>query len=163
GDVPAIARTWHACLARLRRAPANATGRSTSTSLPPMSQDTVAGPATAAHPLFDKHRELLERALTAIRERTYWSAYLEVARAYGDEAPGQGKAAFDAVLGKRFPLEQAATDGWVGAERSPFGIDLGVTYPHADLDALLDEMAAHVPIWRDAGPDTRAGVCLEIL
>ena len=31
-------------------------------------------------------------------------------------------------------------------ERSPYGIDLGVTYPHADLDALL--AAAH---GRDAG------------
>ena len=49
----------------------------------------------------------------------------------------EGKAAFDAYLGKPFPIEQAGTDGEVAGERSPYGIDLGVTYPHVDVDALL--------------------------
>src|SRR4051812_4437230 len=116
-----------------------------------------------AHPLYDRHHELLERAVQATRERTYWSAYSELPKSYGEEAPGKGLAAFHAQQNGRFGLEQAATDGWVGAERSPFGIDLGVTYPHADLDALVPAMQAAIPAWRDAGADTRAGVCLEIL
>jgi phenylacetic acid degradation protein paaN len=132
-----------------------------------MSQDAVIDSTQAdarpAHPLYDRHRELLERALQAIRERTYWSAYPELPKAYGEDAPQQGLAAFQDYQGQRFPLEQTATDGWVGAEHSPFGIDLEVTYPHAELDALLPAMQAAIPAWRDAGADTRAGVCLEIL
>ena len=85
-----------------------------------------------------RHRETLERALTAIRERSYWSAYPENLKAYGEESPARsrpptGKAAFDGYLGKPFPLEQArhrrrASSG----ERSPYGIDLGISYPHAE-------------------------------
>src|SRR4051794_10487624 len=132
-----------------------------------MSQDAVIDSTQAdarpAHPLYERHRELLERALQAIRERTYWSAYSELPKAYGEDAPAQGLAAFEGHRNGRFGLAQRGTDGWAGAERSPFGIDLGVSYPHADLDALLPVVQGAIPAWRDAGADTRAGVCLEIL
>ena len=122
--------------------------------------------------LVTRHQETLQRALTAIRERTYWSAYPENLKAYGSPEPGgvpdsqsakDGKAAFDGYLGAAFPLTQAGTDGEVPGERSPYGIDLGVTYPHADVDALLDAAQAAMPAWRDAGPDVRTGVVLEAL
>ena len=124
---------------------------------------------TTADGLFTQHEGTLQRALTAIRERTYWSAYPENLKAYGaDGVPGSqsapdGKAAFDAYLGKPVPIEQAGTDGEVPGERSPYGIDLGVTYPHVDVDALLDAAQRAIPAWRDAGPDARTGVALEIL
>src|SRR5439155_51162 len=40
---------------------------------------------------------------------------------------------------------------------------LGITYPEANLDALLAAMRAALPAWRDAGPHVRADVCVEIL
>jgi phenylacetic acid degradation protein paaN len=113
------------------------------------------------------HHDTLQRALTAIRERSYWSAYPENLKAYGDESGTQsvtaGKAAFDGYLGKPFPLQQAATDSEVSGERSPYGIDLGIVYPHADVDAQLAAAAAAMPAWRAAGPDVRAELSLEIL
>ncbi|MGH8893375.1 MAG: phenylacetic acid degradation protein PaaN [Actinomycetes bacterium] len=125
---------------------------------------------TTADELFTQHSETLQRALTAIRERSYWSAYPENLKAYRSEdgtsdslSVADGKAAFDAYLGKHFPLDQPGTDGEVAGERSPFGIDLGTTYPHPDVDALLDAAQQGIPAWRDAGPDARAGVTLEIL
>lgn len=121
---------------------------------------------TTAADLFAQHRDTLTRALTAIRERSYWSAYDESLRAYGEngtQSVADGKAAFDSYLGKPFPLEQTATDGEVSGERSPYGIDLGVTYPHADVDRLLEAAQGAIPDWRDAGPDARAGVALEVL
>lgn len=125
---------------------------------------------TTAAELFTRHESTLRRALTAIQARTYWSAYPESLKAYGDPAAEaatqsaeQGKAAFDGYLGRPFPLEQAGTDGVVGGETSPYGIDLGVTYPHADVDRLLAAAAQGIAPWRDAGPDARAGVALEIL
>ena len=54
----------------------------------------------------------------------------------------EGKAAFDALLGTRIDLGQPGTDDWVGGELSPYGIELGITYPHADPDVLLPAMRA---------------------
>lgn len=113
--------------------------------------------------LSERHRDTLEEAERAIALRGYWSAYPEMPKAYGEEAAQAGQRAFAAYRDERFPLDQPATDGWEGAERSPYGFDLGVSYPHANLDKLLAQMTAAIPQWRDAGPDVRAGVCLEIL
>ncbi len=91
------------------------------------------------HPLFEKHRSTLDRALQAIAERGYWSPYPESAspRNYGEGAAEAGKAAFESLRGKPFPLDQAATTGQIGSERSPYGFELGITYPKADVDALF--------------------------
>ncbi|MER5522582.1 phenylacetic acid degradation protein PaaN [Streptomyces sp. NPDC001356] len=116
--------------------------------------------------LIEKHRPTLDQALEAIRTRAYWSPHPEHPKAYGEGGSldaAAGKAAFDAVLGTRLDLGQPGTDDWVGGEVSPYGVELGVTYPHADLDVLLPAMRAGQRAWRDAGPEVRAVVCLEIL
>ena len=120
----------------------------------------------SAAPSIERHRATLDRALEAIRSREYWSPHPEHPKAYGDGSglgPAEGRAAFEALLGRPFPLDQPATDEWVGGEVSPYGLELGITYPHPDVDALLPLMRAGIPAWRDAGPLTRALVCLEIL
>ncbi|GAA1012570.1 aldehyde dehydrogenase [Streptomyces sp. F-3] len=119
-----------------------------------------------AHELITRHRPTLDRALEAIRTRAYWSPHPEHPKAYGENGSldaAAGKAAFDALLGTRLDLGQPGTDDWVGGEVSPYGIELGVTYPHADIDVLLPAMRAGQRAWRDAGPEMRAVVCLEIL
>ncbi|MFF3012897.1 phenylacetic acid degradation protein PaaN [Streptomyces sp. NPDC057939] len=113
--------------------------------------------------LSEKHRPTLDRALAAIRSRAYWSPHPEHPKAYGETAPADGLAAFEAVRGTRFELDQPGTDGWTGGEVSPYGPELGVEYPHADPDVLLPAMRAGTGAWRDAGPETRALVCVEIL
>ncbi|MFF8591757.1 phenylacetic acid degradation protein PaaN [Streptomyces sp. NPDC015220] len=119
-----------------------------------------------AHELIARHRPTLDQALEAIRTRAYWSPHPEHPKAYGEHGSldaAAGKAAFDALLGTRLDLGQPGTDDWVGGEVSPYGVELGVTYPHADLDVLLPAMKAGQRAWRDAGAETRAVVCLEIL
>jgi phenylacetic acid degradation protein paaN len=124
------------------------------------------------HPLFARHADTLARARTAIRERTYFSAHPESPspRVYGETAAADGQAAFQAYLGKLFPQVGAGAGTGAGAggdpvatEVSPFGTALGVSYPHTDADTLIAAACAAMPAWRDAGPDTRTGVCLEIL
>ena len=118
-----------------------------------------------SHPMFERHRATLERAVQAIHERTYWSAYPESAspKVYGEGAAEAGRAAFEALLGKRFPLTQPATVGDVGGERSPYGMALGVTYPKPDLDGLFAAVGRAHDQWKKAGPEAWAGVCLETL
>ncbi|MCP9987374.1 phenylacetic acid degradation protein PaaN [Streptomyces sudanensis] len=120
---------------------------------------------TPAH-LSERHRPTLDQALEAIRTRAYWSPHPEHPKAYGENgslSAAEGLAAHRAVLGSRFDLDQPGTDGWTGGEVSPYGPALGVEYPHVDADVLLPAMRAGMGAWRDAGADTRALVCLEIL
>ncbi len=118
-----------------------------------------------SHPLFERHRATLERAVAAIHERSYWSAYPESAspKVYGEGAAEAGRAAFDALLGKRFPLTQPATIGDVGGEVSPYGHALGIRYPQPDPDGLFAAVGRAEDTWRREGPEVWAGVCLEIL
>jgi len=116
--------------------------------------------------LLDKHRHRLDAAVTAIATRGHYAAFDESPspRVYGEDAAAEGKAAFEALLGSPFPLETPGAEGTVATERSPYGFDLGVDYPRVtDPDALLTAAAGGMKAWRDAGPDGRAGVCLEIL
>jgi phenylacetic acid degradation protein paaN len=118
-----------------------------------------------SHPLLERHQKILDGALAAIRSRTYWSAYPEIpsGKIYGDTAKADGQAAFEARLTKPFAIDQPGTIGMVGAEVSPYGKPLGITYPKADLNVLLKAAKAAIPAWRDAGIDARVGVCLETL
>lgn len=116
-------------------------------------------------PFFERHRATLDQALTALAQRGYWSAYPESpsGRIYGETAAAEGEAAFKARLNKPFELDQPGTVGRLGAETSPYGMALGVSYPRADIDALLVAAKAAMAGWVKAGVEARAGTCLEIL
>ncbi|GAA2739749.1 phenylacetic acid degradation protein PaaN [Kitasatospora cinereorecta] len=114
--------------------------------------------------LIDRHQETLDRALAAIESRDYWTPYPEFPKAYGETGAADGQAAFDALLGSVFPIEGQPTNGdLVSGEASPYGIELGVSYPHAEADELIAALEAARPGWAAAGPAARAAVCLEIL
>ncbi|MFC6287236.1 phenylacetic acid degradation protein PaaN [Nocardioides sp. GCM10027113] len=120
--------------------------------------------------LFTTHRDRLDAATRAIAIREFFSAFDESPspRVYGETAAAQGQAAYEAWLGTDFPVETPGSEGTVATERSPFGIDLGVRYPRvpatdAAVDALLQAARSGMREWRDAGPDGRTGVCLEVL
>ncbi|GAA4936597.1 phenylacetic acid degradation protein PaaN [Actinoplanes utahensis] len=120
---------------------------------------------TSPAELYHAHRELLDRAISAASARDYWSAFPESPskKVYGEEAAPAGDRAFTALLGQAFPIDVPGAVGSVSTERSPYGIELGVSYPKADPLALVAAARAAVPGWRDAGPQGRAGVAAEIL
>ncbi|MBM7062935.1 phenylacetic acid degradation protein PaaN [Pseudomonas sp. UL073] len=117
----------------------------------------------AALELFDHHRATLDRAVQAIAERGYWSPYSEQLKQYPEAAVQGAQAVFEALLNQHFKLHGPAPVGRAGAERSPYGFDLGVSYDQYDAEQLLARQQQALPAWRDAGPQARVGACLEIL
>ena len=115
--------------------------------------------------LFEKHRAKLESALEAIRTRGYWPAYSEMPspKVYGETAPDDGKRAFEAHLGKQFSLDQPGQTGWLGGERSPYGVALDVQYPVCDVAALIRAGQKAMAAWQALGCEGRTGICVEIL
>ncbi|WP_313531767.1 phenylacetic acid degradation protein PaaN [Shinella sp.] len=115
--------------------------------------------------LFERHRPTLEAALQAAAKRDFWSAYPEVpsGKIYGETAKDDGFAAYKARLGQPFALVDHPSEGTVGAEVSPYGPSLGITYPAASVDRIVSASRAAAPQWATAAPETRVGICLEIL
>lgn len=109
---------------------------------------------------FARHQERLNGALEAIRRRTFWSAFSESAKTYGDLA--QAEEAFKARLNKPFDFSQRGTET-VSGERSPYGFALGISYPRADVSQLVANAQGAARAWRRTGLEERIGVCLEIL
>ena len=121
-------------------------------------------PAEPTHELIERHRDTLDSALAALASRDHWSPYPESPRGYGEPV------ALETLQGRELLLDQPGTDGQVGpgtadgGERSPYGPELGVTYPHAgDPEVLVAAARAGRPAWAAAGPLLRAAVCIEIL
>jgi len=115
---------------------------------------------------FEANKSTLDGALAAIESRDYWSAYPEIASGniYGETAKDDGAAAFEARRGKLFDLPgHPAGNGTIGAESSPYGTELGITYPSASVDNLIDAAQTAGKGWAVASIEDRVGVCLEIL
>ncbi|WP_163650295.1 phenylacetic acid degradation protein PaaN [Modicisalibacter sp. 'Wilcox'] len=117
-----------------------------------------------AQSFFNRHRETLEKAVAAIDSREYWTPYPESLKQYPEDAVKAAPQRFEALLRQPFALRKAtAVAGQVGAEVSPYGFELGITYDQPEPAALIETMQAAMPAWRDAGAEARVGVCLEIL
>ncbi|MGI9667690.1 MAG: phenylacetic acid degradation protein PaaN [Acidimicrobiia bacterium] len=112
---------------------------------------------------FDAHRSTLEEAIAATASRDYWSAYPEHPKAYGDTAPAEGEASFGSLLGQPLDIGQPAEAQVAAAETSPYGIELGVSYPSLTVDDAIANASMSMKSWAAATPELRAGVCLEIL
>ena len=117
--------------------------------------------------LVGAHLDSLQRGREALASRGYFSRYPESPspRVYGDDAATDGVVAFETHLGSDFSaLGDQPTDGtFAGSEVSPYGPSLRVSYPRLDIDAAIAAARAAIPVWRDAGPLTRAAVCVEII
>ncbi|WP_029002961.1 phenylacetic acid degradation protein PaaN [Azorhizobium doebereinerae] len=113
--------------------------------------------------LFQTHRHLLDAAVEASRARGFWSAFSEVPRTYGEAAPAEGLAAFEALKGQPFDLSQPQDGPRIGGEVSPFGPALGITYPSATTGTLVAAAATAGREWARASLEQRVGVALEML
>ncbi|GHB20273.1 oxidoreductase [Pseudovibrio japonicus] len=114
---------------------------------------------------FEAHKETLFKAVKTSKSRDYWSAYPEIAsgKIYGETAKDDQAAEFEGMLGKPFALGQPTNGNWVGAEASPYGKELGVTYEDADPAELIKAATEAGKSWAKATVEERVGVALEML
>lgn len=115
--------------------------------------------------LFARHHAMLDAAVKALQARDFWTPFPEVpsGKIYGETARAEGESAYAALLGQPFALPGHPESRRLGAERSPWGEALGVTYPAAPADALIRAAQVAAPALAAAGVEARVGACLEIL
>jgi len=121
--------------------------------------------ATAGQALLARHRPLLDHAVEACRTRSSWTAFDDGVAQHpaGQAGREAGLAWFEQQLGQPFALDQPGQLRVQHDERSPYTQqELGISYPHADADALYAAAHRAWGPWREAGPEDRVGVCLEI-
>lgn len=113
---------------------------------------------------YSKHKELIERAVKAIHERTYWTPYPEHPRAYPEDANDKGRDAFTKNWNQNFEGLEADAENWVGDEVSPFlQTGIGIKYPAPSIDQLIERAQASTGEWASLGVEKRAGILVESL
>jgi phenylacetic acid degradation protein paaN len=114
----------------------------------------------------NQHYETLKKATAVCNSREQWSAFKESpsTKLHGEEAPVQGKRAFEAQLGHSFELDQPGEIGRLGHEVSPYTREaLGVDYPNIDVDVVCGAAVKAMKSWQSVDPDQRALICIELL
>jgi len=115
--------------------------------------------------LFEKHNKTLTRALEEIKNRGFWSPYFEIpsSKVYGEGKKEESVKAFKAQLNNKYEIKGLESSKYIGAEKSPYGFDLGITYPSIPAEDLVTRSKEAMKQWKNVSLDNRAGICLEIL
>ena len=114
---------------------------------------------------FDRNRALLDGALQAMKTREFWTPFPEIpsGKIYGETAREDGEAAFSALIGKPFDIPGHPEENRLGGEQSPWGLELGFTYPAASVETLIAASREAFQSWSETGVETRIGVLLEAI
>jgi phenylacetic acid degradation protein paaN len=114
--------------------------------------------------LFEKHSALLHRAAQAVKERTYYAAFPENPKEYGDEAAANGEKNFKEMLHKSFQLWQKTSAREACEEVSPYTLEkTGVRYPIYDADEISGKANLAFAEWSQLSLESRMGILLESL
>ncbi|TDH35195.1 phenylacetic acid degradation protein PaaN [Pseudohoeflea suaedae] len=114
---------------------------------------------------FDRHRNMLEDALTALETRAFWTPFPEIpsGKIYGETARDDGETAWQNLLGTPFGLPGHPEVGRVGAEVSPWGPELNISYPACDPAMIIETAGTALVPFAEAGVEQRIGALLEAL
>lgn len=116
---------------------------------------------------FDKNKEILEKAVHALHERTFFAQYPEhpSPKIYGENADAEGKSKFENTLNGKFQeLRQSSPEGWGGVEESPYTQEpLKIEYPLFSVSTLVSRSDHAFHQWRKVNVTERAGLLIETL
>lgn len=113
----------------------------------------------------EAYQQILDNAIKANQERKFFAQYPEHPKAYGEEAPATGFAAFEAQLGHPFQgLQQGQPDKWIGEEESPYTRQaLGITYPTYPVAQLVEDAVSTRKAWKTTTIADRAEILIDSL
>ena len=114
---------------------------------------------------YKQHEKTLIDAIKAIKSRQFYTPYFEVpsSKVYGETAKEDGVNFLKGLNGDTFNIAGHPSKGSVTGEKSPYGFDLNISYPSADVDTLVDASSKASASWKNATNEDRIGVCLEAL
>ena len=115
--------------------------------------------------LKEKYKGIIDNAIKAIHERTFYAQYPEHPKAYGEDAPQKGMDAFKNMLNQKFEeLQQGDSDNWIGEEASPYtNEDLNIKYPAYSVDTLIGNAQQVKKAWKKVSPADRAAILVDSL
>ena len=116
---------------------------------------------------FQRHQPILDNAIQALHQRTFFAQYPEhpSPKIYGETADQEGREKFQQGLYKKFKeLNQGDPVDWKGDEESPYlQKPLGIQYPIYNVDDLIEKGSKAFHSWRKVSPEDRAGILIESL
>jgi phenylacetic acid degradation protein paaN len=115
--------------------------------------------------LSSNYKSILDNAIKAIHERTFFAQYPEHPKAYGEDGASKGLEIFSAYLNNEFKeLQQENPSAWVSEEVSPFTQEkLGIQYPAFDVEKTVIRSARAMNAWKNVSVDDRAEVLIDSL
>ncbi len=117
--------------------------------------------------LSNQHKPVLESAVKAIHDRTFFAQYPEhpSPKIYGESADKDGREWFQSMVGNNFEeLKQKNSAGWVGDEESPYLQEqLNIKYPIIPDEEYIANATTAFESWRKVPVLGRAGLLIESL
>lgn len=115
--------------------------------------------------LIEKHSQILERAILANKERTFYAQYPENPKAYGENANAEGLLKFQNLMNTDFSeLAQDQPLRFEGEEVSPYlQVGLGIRYPIFADKIVVERSKTAFKSWRRLSPAIRAAILIESL
>jgi len=115
--------------------------------------------------LQEAYKTIIDTAVKAINERTFFAQYPESPKPYGEEAPAKGLEYFQKTLNQPFSeLLQTGSTGSAGEEVSPYTMQpLGIQYPTTTVETLITNSRKAFALWKRVSVDDRAEVLIDSL
>ncbi|MBC3437738.1 aldehyde dehydrogenase family protein [Pseudomonas sp. BW16M2] len=115
----------------------------------------------------EQHGPMLLAATAAVRTRQPFSPFSDDLTDYDAKLIEQGEKKFNSLLGNPFTVEPGVVDGAAdrraGAERSPYGFDLGITYRAEAFDTLVERADGAMRKWQQLDVELRCALLCEVI
>lgn len=122
---------------------------------------------SSLHPMTNTVSQIpmLQQAIEANKNRTFFAAYPEIPKAYPEEWAEAGLKSFQKMLNQNFSeLTISENSEWIGGEVSPYmQTGLGIHYPALPLNSYINNAAKASEAWAKTPVLKRAEILIDSL
>ncbi|EEW05523.1 aldehyde dehydrogenase-related protein [Vibrio mimicus VM603] len=114
-----------------------------------------------------QHAQMLESAVAAVISRQPFSPFSDELTSYDKASIDEGERQFERLQGARFKVDPGVgpdlTGTRIGAEMSPYGFPLGISYRAENFDSLVKKAHHAMKKWEQLSVSYRAAVLCEAI